>query len=68
MTENISTWTDLELQSLVKELPSYIKDNTDFIKKLEEINESYNLPENSLLVSWDVKSLYTNIPHKECLD
>ena len=37
MTENISKWTDLELQTLVKELPSYIKDDTDFIKKLEEI-------------------------------
>ena len=68
MTENISKWTDLELQPLVKELPSHIKDTTDFIKKLEEINKSYNLLENSLLVTWDVKSLYTNIPHKECLD
>ena len=53
---------------MVKELPSHIKDTTDFIKKLEEINKSYNLPENSLLVTWDVKSLYTKIPHKECLD
>ena len=33
MTENISKWTDVELQPLVKELPSYIKDDTDFIKK-----------------------------------
>ena len=68
MTESISKWTDLELQPLVKELPSHIKDTTDFIKKLEKINKSFNLPENSLLVTWDVKSLYTNIPHKECLD
>ena len=68
MTENICKWTDLELQLLVKELSSNVKDTTDFIKKLEEINKSYNLPENSLLVTWDVKSLYTNITHKECLD
>ena len=39
MTENISKWKDLELQPLVKELP-YIKDDTDFIKKLEGINKS----------------------------
>ena len=39
MTENISKWTDLELEPLVKELPSHIKDTTDFIKKLEEINK-----------------------------
>ena len=67
MTENIFKWTDLEIQPLVKELPSHIKDTTDFIKKLEKINKSENLPENSLLVPWGVKSLYTNIPHKECL-
>ena len=67
MTENSSKWTDLELQPLVKELPSYIKDNTDFVKKLEEINKSIALSENALLVTWDIKSPYTSIPYKECL-
>ena len=51
MTENISKWTDLELQPLDKELPSYIKDDTDFIKKLEEINKLIALPDNALLVT-----------------
>ena len=68
MTENVSKRIDSEIQFLVKELPSHIKDNTDFIKKLEEINKSYNLLENSLLITWDLKPLYTNIPHKECLE
>ena len=64
MTENISKWTDLEFQPLVKELLSYINDDIDSIKKLEEINKLIALPENALLVTWDVKSLHTNIPHK----
>ena len=47
---------------------TYQRYYTDFIRKLEKINKSYNLPENSLLVTWDViTSLHTNTPHKECL-
>ena len=46
MTENISKWTELELQPLVKKLPSHIKDTTDFVKKLE-INKSYRVSQKS---------------------
>ena len=28
----------------------------------------FNAFENALLVTWEIKSLYTIIPHKECLD
>ncbi len=36
----------------------------DFLCKLQEINKPYQtLPSDTLLVTWDVKSLYTNIPH-----
>ena len=44
---------------------SYVKDTTDFIKKLEAIG---TLPPNCLLVTLNVTSLYTNIPNKEGLD
>ena len=40
-------------------MPLYVKDTKDFIQKLKQIEE---IPENSLLVTLDVKSLYTNIP------
>jgi len=44
---------------------SYVKDTTDFIKKLEAVG---TLPPNCLLATLDVTSLYTNIPNKEGLD
>ena len=61
-TEKISEWVDDQLQPLVKELPSYIQDDNDFLRKIDNINETHNLPQDTLLVTWDVKSLYTNIP------
>ena len=41
---------------------SFIKDTTHFLSKLEQLGQ---LPANSLLVTLDVSSLYTNIPHNE---
>ena len=49
---------------VVKKIPSYVKDTNDFLSKLRETHVT---PE-SLLVTLDVNSLYTNIPHEEGLD
>ena len=51
---------DLHLQSHVQTLPSYLQDTTDFLKKQEALGP---IPSDALLVSMDVTSLYTNIPH-----
>ena len=61
-TERISHFADHHLQPLVHKLPSFVKDTNDFLNKLQTIG---NLPANSLLVTLDVSSLYTNIPHNE---
>ena len=53
------------LNPLVPKLPSYIKDTTHFLKKLDDLKE---LPPGSLLVTLDVSSLYTNIPHNEGIE
>ena len=45
-------------------IPSYIRDTTDFINKLEAVND---LPKIYYLVTMDVTSLYTNIPNHEGL-
>ena len=47
---------------MVKSIDSYIKDTTHFLCKIQSVT---NLPSNTLLVTLDVTSLYTNIPHDE---
>ena len=61
-TERISQFVDYHLQPLVHKLPSFVKDTNDFLNKLLTVGK---LPSNSLLVTLDVSSLYTNIPHNE---
>ena len=61
-TEHISEYVSNILNPLVSKLPSYIKDTTHFLNKLHSISI---LPNDSLLVTLDVSSLYTNIPHTE---
>ena len=65
---NLSGWVDIQLQPLVKNLPSYLKDDNHLLRKIDEINKNHTLPRDALLVTWDVRSLYTNIPHKEGLE
>ena len=64
-TTKISKYIDNQLQSHVKELKSYVKDSTDFIRK---INSMEKIPDNGILVTMDVRSLYTNIPNKEGIE
>ena len=61
ITEPISNFVDKWLQPKVQQLPSYIKDSTQFINLIE----TSHLPKHCLLASIDVSSLYTNIPHNE---
>ena len=62
-TERISQFVDHHLQPLTKKLTSYVQDTTDFLRKLQSLPDK--LPENTLLVTMDVRSLYTNIPNDE---
>jgi hypothetical protein len=64
-TEKISALVDHFLRPLVCKTKSYVKDTTHF---LNLINEITNLPPQSLIVTLDVGSLYTNIPNKEGID
>ena len=60
-TERISSFVDHILQPIAKTQKSYLKDTTDFINFIERTK----VPENTILVSMDVTSLYTNIPQEE---
>ena len=62
-TEKISAFVDSTLRPLVLDLPSFIKDTTDFIQKIQQVR----IEPNHCLLTIDVSSLYTNIPHNEGL-
>ena len=64
-TENISAFMDYHLCPLVTNIPSYIQDTTDFLRKLQDLP---TLPGDTLLATFNVSFLYTNIPHTEGID
>ena len=64
-TSEISKFVDHHLQENVKHLKSYVKDTSDFINKIEQ---QPAVPNNAFLISMDVRSLYTNIPHKKGIE
>ena len=65
-TKQGSSYLDHHLQPFNKELESYVKDTTDFVRKIEALPVEPN--ENQILVTMDVKSLYTNIPNAEGME
>jgi len=60
-TERISSFVDTLLQPIAQKQQSYIKDTTDFINFIEKTK----IDEDTILVTMDVSSLYTNIPQEE---
>ena len=60
-TSEISRFLGHHLQHLLREIAIYIKDTNDFINKIN----NFPVPPNSLLITMDVKSLYTSIPNNE---
>ena len=61
-TERISQFLDHFLQPCFPRIKSYVKDTGHFIFLLEEIGA---LPGPTLLATFDVTSLYTNVPLEE---
>ena len=61
-TEKISQYVDHFLKQFSPTVPSYIKDTSDFLRKIAEVGK---VPAGTFLATVDVTSLYTNIPHKD---
>ena len=61
VTEKISAYVDTFLRRTVPRIPNYIKDTTNFLNILKHLE----IQNTDLLVTIDIKSLYTNIPHTE---
>ena len=62
----ISKFLSDELRPLVEECPSYIKDTTHLLQKLDNFR-FLSISEKNRLFTMDVKGLYTNIPNKDGL-
>ena len=63
-THRLSEFLDAFLKFQARLVPSFIRDTKQFLQKLEEIKKQ-NIPKQSILVTMDVSSLYTNIDHEE---
>ena len=63
-TERASEFLDYHLQPIMRTGRSYIRDTGHFLDKLKELGK---IPENVLLVTADVASLYPSIPHEDGL-
>ena len=61
VTEKISAYVDTFLRKYTPRIPSYIKDTTHFLNILKH----QKIQNTDLLVTIDVKPLYTNKPHTE---
>ena len=63
-TTKLSKYVDHFIQPLATQVKSYIRDTTDLLCKLEQIG---TIPENAILVTMDVRALYSNIQHDKGL-
>jgi hypothetical protein len=64
-TEKISEFVDFHLRPHIEALLSHLKDTTDYLQKMESMNP---LSSGTILVSMDVTSLYTKIPHNDGIE
>ena len=62
--ENLSAFTEFYLQPLARKQPSFIKDTTDLLNRIQKLNEQGPFPEGTLPVSWDVVSMFPNIDNE----
>ena len=62
LTENISAFFDKIFQPFLQNIPSYIQDTTQFPNCISKIKSALH---DALIVSMDVKTLYSSIPHSD---
>ena len=66
-TVYMSKFLDIMLSPLVQELPSFIKDTPQFLLIIGDFEFPANTNHKPLLLTMDVNSLYTSIPHDGAL-
>ena len=59
VTQRLSNLLDIILKPLCDLIPSFIKDDIDFLKHLPK-----NVAPNTQLITFDIVNFYSNIPHE----
>jgi hypothetical protein len=68
ITKNIGHFVEFYINDLANKHDSYLQDSPDFLRYINKINNETILEDNVILVTLDVKALFTNIIHKEGLN
>ena len=63
-TERISSFLDFNLKNIIPTIPHISEDTQDFLYRIEQLQ---NIPEGTLLVSFDVVGLYPHVHYDEGL-
>ena len=61
ITEKLSYFVDYHSKPLVKNIPTYLQDTSDFLRSIEAMNTERILPNTAIICTIDVSALYTNI-------
>ncbi len=67
ITEGIATYVEHHICQIATTHETYLQDTPDFLRILERINKGPKLSQNAILVTFDVKALFTNIKHEDGL-
>ena len=67
LTEGIATFVEHHIKHIATTHDTYLQDTPDFLRTIERINKGPRLSQNAILVTLDVKALFTNIKHTDGL-
>ena len=67
ITEGIATYVEYHICKITNTHDTYLQDTPDFLRTIERINRGPRLSQNAILVTLDVKALFTNIKHDDGL-
>ena len=66
--ENIGKYVQNHINEFGSMHSTYLKDNPDFLRTINEVNEKEELENDTILVTMDVAALFTNIPNEEGME
>ena len=64
-TENISSYLDYHLKSLIPNVPHILEDTRGFVNRIQDLSD---FSKSSILVSFDLVGLYPHISHEEGIE